>query len=91
MTAAHNLMVTDRKGPKVSYQVVLWPATNAGVDKCSYEEFANGRFLSREFMRYGWDRYALTEPERGNPYVSPLRARLAHLRGLPPLRAETNS
>jgi acetyl esterase/lipase len=84
MTAALNLMVKDRKGPKISYQVLLWPATNAGVDTYSYREFVNGRFLSREFMKYGWDRYAPTEKERENPYVSPLRASLAHLQGLPP-------
>ena len=84
MTAALNLMAKDRKGPKITYQVLLWPATNAGVDTCSYIKFANGRFLSREFMKYGWDRYAPTEAERENPYVSPLRASLAHLQGLPP-------
>ncbi len=84
MTAALNLMAKDRKGPKISYQVLLWPATNAGVDTCSYEEYANGRFLSRDFMKYGWDRYAPTEKERENPYVSPLRASTAELQGLPP-------
>jgi acetyl esterase/lipase len=84
MTAALNLMVKDRSGPKISYQVLLWPATNAGVDTCSYEQYANGRFLSREFMKYGWDRYAPTEKERENRYVSPLRASLAQLQGLPP-------
>ena len=84
MTAALNLMTKDRKGPKISYQVLLWPATNAGVDTCSYEQYANGRFLSRAFMKYGWDRYAPTEKERDNPYVSPLRASLAELQGLPP-------
>ncbi len=84
MTAALNLMVKDRKGPKISYQVLLWPATNAGVDTCSYEEYANGRFLSRAFMKYGWDRYAPTEKERENPYVSPLRASTTELQGLPP-------
>jgi acetyl esterase len=84
MAAALNLMVKDRKGPKISYQVLLWPATNAGVDTCSYKEFANNRFLNREFMKYGWDRYAPTEKERENPYVSPLRASLAELHGLPP-------
>jgi len=83
MTAALNLMVKDRRGPKISYQVLLWPATNASVDTCSYEEYANGRFLSREFMKYGWDRYAPTAKEQEHPYVSPLRASLAQLRGLP--------
>ena len=47
MTAALTSDGKDRKGPKISYQVLLWPATNAGVDTCSYEQFANGRFLPR--------------------------------------------
>ncbi|MDR8396212.1 alpha/beta hydrolase [Paraburkholderia sp. USG1] len=84
MTAALNLMDKDRNGPKISYQVLLWPATNAGVDTCSYQEYANNRFLSRSFMQYGWDHYAPTEKERENPYVSPLRASTAELQGLPP-------
>ncbi len=84
MTAALTLMAKDRSGPKISYQVLLWPATNAGVDTCSYEAFANDRFLSRAFMKYGWDLYAPTKAERDNPYVSPLRASLDHLSALPP-------
>ncbi len=84
MTAALNLMTKDRHGPRIAYQVLLWPATNAGVDTCSYKTYAENRFLSRAFMKYGWDMYAPTEAERDNPYVSPLRASLAHLKGLPP-------
>jgi acetyl esterase/lipase len=84
MTAALTLMAKDRKGPKISYQVLLWPATDASVDTCSYEQFANHRFLSRAFMKYGWELYAPSKAERDNPYVSPLRASLEHLRGLPP-------
>lgn len=84
MTAALTLMAKDRHGPKISYQVLLWPATNAGVDTCSYEKYANDRFLSRAFMKYGWDLYAPTAEERNSPYVSPLRASLAELHGLPP-------
>ena len=83
MTAALTLMAKDRNGPKIGYQVLLWPATNADVDTCSYDRFANDRFLSRAFMKYGWDLYAPTEVERNNPYISPLRASLDHLRGLP--------
>jgi acetyl esterase len=84
MTAALNLMAKDLKGPKISYQVLLWPATNAGVDTCSYKEFANDRFLGRAFMKYGWDHYVPTEKERENPFVSPLRASATELTGLPP-------
>lgn len=84
MSAALTLMTKDRKGPKISYQVLLIPATDASVDTASYHEFATGRFLSREFMKYGWDRYAPDEKTRNNPYVSPLRAGKGQLAGLAP-------
>ena len=38
MTAALALMSKDRKGPKISYQVLLIPATDASVDTASYHE-----------------------------------------------------
>jgi acetyl esterase/lipase len=84
MTAALTLMAKDRKGPKVAYQVLLIPATDASVGTASYHEFATGRFLPRAFMKYGWDLYAPDEKTRNNPYVSPLRASNEELRGLPP-------
>jgi acetyl esterase/lipase len=84
MTAALTLMAKDRNGPKVAYQVLLIPATDASVDTASYHEFATGRFLPRAFMKYGWDLYAPDEKTRNNPYVSPLRATTEQLRNLPP-------
>jgi acetyl esterase/lipase len=84
MTAALTLMAKDRKGPKIAYQLLLIPATDASVDTASYHEFATGRFLPRAFMKYGWDLYAPDEKTRNNPYVSPLRASNEELRGLPP-------
>jgi acetyl esterase len=84
MTAALALMAKDRGGPKVSYQVLLIPATDASVDTASYDEYGTGRFLSRAFMKYGWDLYAPDAKTRDNPYVSPLRASANELKGLPP-------
>lgn len=84
MTAALTLMAKDRNGPKISYQVLFVPATDASVDTDSYHEFATGRFLPRAFMKYGWDLYAPDEKTRNNPYVSPLRASNEELKGLPP-------
>jgi acetyl esterase len=84
MTAALALMAKDRNGPKISYQVLLIPATDASVDTPSYHEFATGRFLSRAFMKYGWDLYAPDKKTRDIPYVSPLRASTDQLKGLPP-------
>jgi len=84
MTAALTLMAKDRKGPKIAYQVLLIPATDASVDTDSYHEFGNGRFLPRAFMKYGWDLYVPDPKTRNNPYVSPLRASTDELKGLPP-------
>ncbi len=84
MSAALTLMAKDRKGPRISYQVLLIPATDASVDTQSYKTFDTGRFLSRDFMKYGWDRYVPNENDRNNPYVSPLRATTEQLRDLPP-------
>jgi Esterase/lipase len=84
MTAALTLLAKDRKGPKIAYQVLLIPATDASVDTDSYHEFSTGRFLPRAFMKYGWDQYAPDEQTRNNPYVSPLRASNDKLTGLPP-------
>ncbi|WP_445144077.1 alpha/beta hydrolase [Dyella sp. Tek66A03] len=84
MTAALTLMAKDRNGPKISYQVLLIPATDASVDTASYHAYGDGRFLSRDFMKYGWDLYAPDAKTRDNPYVSPLRASTAELKDLPP-------
>jgi acetyl esterase/lipase len=84
MAAALTLLAKDRKGPKIAYQVLLIPATDASVDTDSYHEFSTGRFLPRAFMKYGWDQYAPDEQTRNNPYVSPLRASNDKLTGLPP-------
>lgn len=84
MAAALTLMAKDRNGPKISYQVLMIPATDASVDSDSYKEYGEGRFLARSFMKYGWDMYVPDEQSRNNPYISPLRASLDQLRGLPP-------
>ena len=84
MAAAIALMAKDRGGPKILYQALLIPATDASVDSASYRQFAEGHFLARSFMKYGWDLYVPDQKSRDNPYVSPLRATPDQLRGLPP-------
>lgn len=84
MSAALTLMAKDRNGPKISFQLLMVPATDASVDTESYHEFATGRFLARAFMKFGWDIYAPDEKTRNLSYVSPLRASLEQLRDLPP-------
>ena len=84
MTAALALMAKDRNGPKISYQVLLIPATDASVDTDSYHEYGNDRFLSRAFMKYGWDLYAPDEETRKRPLCVAAARQQAELKGLPP-------
>jgi acetyl esterase len=84
MSAALALMAKDKKGPQIALQVLFIPATDASVDTESYHQFGMGRFLARDFMKYGWDLYAPDEKTRNSPYVSPLRASNEELKGLPP-------
>ena len=84
LAAALALMSKDHGGPKISFQALLIPATDASVDTPSYREYGTGRFLARAFMKYGWDLYAPDVKTRDNRYVSPLRARADQLKGLPP-------
>jgi acetyl esterase/lipase len=84
MTAALTLITKDRNGPKITYQALLIPATDASVDTESYRDYGTGRFLARAFMKYGWDLYTPDAKTRDNPYVSPLRASTEQLKGLPP-------
>jgi acetyl esterase/lipase len=89
MTAVVTMLAKERGGPKISFQVLFWPATDGSVDTVSYHEFATGRFLSRDFMKFGWDIYAPKPEQRDDPHVSPLRATLEQLSGLPPALVQT--
>lgn len=50
MTAAVALMANHRGGPEFKCQVMLWPVTDANFDTGSYQEYAEGYFLSRAMM-----------------------------------------
>jgi acetyl esterase/lipase len=89
MTAVLAMLAKERNGPKIKLQILFWPATDASVDTESYHEFATERFLARDFMKFGRDIYAPNADQRNDPHVSPLRASLEQLRGLPPALIQT--
>ena len=67
----------------------MWPVTDANFDTDSYHEFAEGRFLTRNMMKWFWDNYTTDPNERAEIYASPLRAMTEELRGLPPALVQT--
>ena len=90
LSAALTMYARDHDGPDIKVQLLLYPATDARFDTESYQEFADGRFLPLDFMKFGWDVYAPDEATRRNPYAAPLQARPDQLRGLPPAVIHTS-
>lgn len=89
MAAVVALMAKDKGTPKIRYQLLLWPVTDASFDTGSYKEFAEGHFLTRNMMKWFWDNYTTDPKQRAEIYASPLRATTAQLRGLPPALIQT--
>jgi acetyl esterase/lipase len=89
MAAVVSLMARDRGGPEIRFQALLWPVTDARFDTPSYHEFADGRFLTRNMMKWFWDNYTTDPNERAEIYASPLRAMTEELRCLPPALVQT--
>lgn len=84
MATIVSLMASQRGGPKIGYQVLFYPVTNASFDTASYRQFADGYWLSREAMKWFWDLYLPDEKERMQPTASPIQASVDKLAKLPP-------
>lgn len=84
MAAAVTLRAKERGGPALRYQALFYPVTHAASDTDSYEQFAEGPWLTRKAMQWFWDLYAPDVARRTEPTASPLLASLEQLAGLPP-------
>jgi acetyl esterase len=84
MTAAVAMLAKERGGPAIRYQALLYPVTDAGFDTGSYEQFAEGPWLTRKAMQWFWDAYLPDGAKRSEATASPLQATVEQLRNLPP-------
>jgi len=84
MTAALALMAAERGDVRFVHQSMYYPVTDAAMDTGSYEQFAEGYFLSAKSMAWFWDAYLPDVGRRAEPFASPLRASDEQLAGLPP-------
>lgn len=89
MVAAVALQAKQFKTPAIRYDVMLWPVTDARFDTASYDQFADGHFLTKSMMKWFWDNYTVSEKDRNNILASPLRATTEQLKGLPPTLIQT--
>jgi acetyl esterase len=83
MAAAVTLMAKQRHGPKIAYQVLFYPVTDACFDTPSYIRFGDGPWLTRRAMQWFWDAYLPDPALRKQPTATPLNASLDQLAGLP--------
>ena len=84
MVAVVTQLAKRRKGPAIRYQVLFYPVTDSSFSQDSYEEFADGPWLTRAAMEWFWDAYAPNKEDRRKITATPLSATLDQLEGLPP-------
>jgi acetyl esterase/lipase len=89
MSAAVALMAKDKGEPKIKFQLLLWPVTDANFETASYAQFEQGYFLTRPMMKWFWNAYTTDAGQRKEIYASPLQAADAQLKGLPPALIQT--
>ncbi|MGY4526979.1 alpha/beta hydrolase [Pseudomonas sp. UBA4617] len=89
MAAVVALKAKEAGTPKLRFQALLWPVTDANFNNGSYNQFAEGHFLTRNMMQWFWDSYTTDPRQRDDIHASPLRASLEQLKGLPPALVQT--
>ncbi|MFI1393810.1 alpha/beta hydrolase [Streptomyces sp. NPDC020681] len=86
LATAAALMARDRGGPELALQVLVYPATDAGLDQPSHREYADGYYLTAAHVRWFREQYLGPDGDEDHPLASPLRADLS---GLPPAHVVT--
>lgn len=82
LAAAACLALRDAGGPKVSYQLLIYPATDFAMDTASHRDFGEGFLLDAGFQHWCHRHYLGDSGSRSDWRVSPLRAQ--SVAGLPP-------
>lgn len=89
MAAVVSQMAKDQGQPKIRFQLLLWPVTDANFNNGSYTQFAQGHFLTKPMMEWFWNAYTTDPQARAQRYATPLNATLEQLQGLPPALIQT--
>lgn len=74
----------DVDPPDIDHQVLFYPVTDHAFDTPSYEENADGYFLTTRGMVWFWNHYLQDDIDGDNIRASPLRVRNELLAELPP-------
>ncbi len=89
LAAAVCLHARDHGGPRIAWQMLLYPATDMAMDSGSHRSHGEGHGLTTASMRWFGDHYLNHADEAADWRASPLRA--ASVVGLPPAYVLTAS
>ncbi|HVO27892.1 MAG TPA: alpha/beta hydrolase [Candidatus Margulisiibacteriota bacterium] len=87
LTAVTAQMARDRGGPRLVFQLLVYPVIDGACDTISYRDNGDGYLLTKDMMQWFWNHYVGEAGDRFNPMASPLRAH--SLKGLPPALVQT--
>ena len=77
------LMAIERGGPRLVFQLLIYPVTDAALDTPSARAVTSDEYpLTRADMEWFWGHYLRSDADRRHPYASPALAK--SLAGLPP-------
>ena len=82
LSAVMAVRARDRNGPEIAMQVLIYPVTDANVDRPSYLDPENQLLLNRDSMIWFFDHYIPDPAQRTEPDASPIYTE--DLSGLPP-------
>jgi len=81
LAAVACLLARERGGPKICFQLLVYPVVDYDDDRPSARENA-AYILTPAVMRYFWNHYVSSPEEARHPWASPINAK--SLAGLPP-------
>lgn len=81
LASAVALKARDLGGPKIAYQLLIYPCNGLDIDSESMTANEAGFGLSRQGMSWFWDQYLNSAEDRSNPFAVPQAAQ--NYAGLP--------
>ena len=83
IATAVTLLSKERRGPKISFQLLFYPVTDANFETGSYTQFQDGPWLTKAAMEWFWNAYLPDKAARRAMIAAPLTATPNQLEGLP--------
>lgn len=66
-----SILARDLNGPKISYQILIYPTTDARLEFPSIDKYGKGYFLTKPLMQWFVNKYIPNKKDITNPLASP--------------------